>query len=878
MLVGRETEVDRLLSLADDVLHESGHLQLIQLDGEIGVGKSALLNTVVNHLAVADAARLADESGPRGRLRIVRGQGDRLPGGAPLTAFRAFVEDLLGESVEELLDSRTPGLLALHCLEELGDARVLIALDDAQWLDAASMTFLETMMQQLTYATLTVFAVHRIEHEPVELTRVARQRGARHVHYTLEALSDEAIDSLAAELTARQRAAVVKVSQGNPLFAHAVIAAFQRHPEATEVADVLNCAHDTHSATLSSAIAAELELLTPPAMRTLETLAVIGESDVQKLGEISGLEGEQVLSSIEELKFHGLLAGSPNEVLHPVVRFSVYQATDAQRRAEVHRRAAHLSGARLFERAEQLAGVVNNTRLTGRPEVPLTEAEVALLQEASSVAIGFEPQAVIRWLDDLPPPLRTTKSETLVARAMIVAGELAPALERLRGLVGTTQSTEAQLLLANALRIAGEREEARVILAAAYREAHEVETEVLREYIDVLALIDGYAPEELLSRLETLPTDDPSGRDLNRAVAAIYRTLTLLSEGKVPHARATFRRVTTWLATVSGEQLASVLHACACAVWAAFMLEQYEDGAKLADRALLLARRYGQTDTLANLGTGMAFCQSSLGMLDQADRASEQAIDDAQRYGPAVLISMARACLAIGAHSRNDHELLQRRFDELVATPVPGFGWWRRAVLTTRIRVSAILGQPEPYPELLGEPKDAMAALRRADAAAVAAASGDPQAARLLLEEGLQIAEEQEQNGQRAILLTTKAELLLRSGNPLRAETLLRTASSIFEELGMRSQLGRARSGIARAQTAMANRTEKLRQLTEREREVAELLSQGLKNREIAARLTVSTSTAENHVRKVLMKLGLNTRAEIIDVLLPVGTLDATRE
>lgn len=875
MLFGRDEEVDRLGSFVNDMLHGKGHLQFIQLDGEIGVGKSALLSMVVNQLGTADRARSTAGSGSRPRLRIVRCQADPLPRGAPLSAFRAFVEDLLGDTVEQLLDTRTPALLAWNCLEALGEAHLLIALDDAQWLDPASVTFLQTLMQQLTYATLTVFAVHRIGLDPKELIRTARQQGARHIHYTLEALDDEAIDCLAAELPAGQRAAVVEVSQGNPLFAHAVIAAFHRHPQAAKVEDVLKRAHESRTATLASAVAAELQRLTAPALRTLEALAVMGTSDTRKISEITGLDHEQVRSSAKELGARGLLAGSPHEALHPVVRFSVYQLIDAHRRAEVHRRAAHLPDTRLFDRADHLAGVVNNTRPPSESEPPLTEAEVALLEEASSVAIGSEPAAVITWLDDLPPPLRTPRTQTLVARAMIVVGDLEPALERLHRLVESTQSTETRLLLANALRIAGEEQEARAILAAADHEAQEAEPELLREYIDILALIDGRAPEKLLSRLESMPAHDSSSRELNRAIAAVYRTMTLLSEGRVPQARATFRRVTGWLTTVTATQLARVLHACACAVWAAFILEQYEDGAKLADRALLLARRHGQADTFANLGTGLAFCRASLGMLDEADQAGEQALYDAEGYGPPALIGMARAGLAIGAQSRNDPELLQRRFDELVAAPTPEFGWWRRAVLTTRARLSAILGRPESFPELLGEPKDAMAALRRADAAAVAAAGGDLQAANLLLAEGLQIAEEQELDGQRAIILTTRAELLLKMRSPLEAQTLLRTASALFEQQGMRSQLGRARAGIARAQTALVERAERITQLTEREREVAELLSQGLKNREIAAQLTVSTSTAENHVRKVLLKLGLNSRTEIARVLPPLSRLDS---
>jgi DNA-binding NarL/FixJ family response regulator len=51
--------------------------------------------------------------------------------------------------------------------------------------------------------------------------------------------------------------------------------------------------------------------------------------------------------------------------------------------------------------------------------------------------------------------------------------------------------------------------------------------------------------------------------------------------------------------------------------------------------------------------------------------------------------------------------------------------------------------------------------------------------------------------------------------------------------------------------------------LTAREQEVAVLVAQGLSNREIADRLTITERTAENHVRHVLARLGFRSRAQI---------------
>jgi len=51
--------------------------------------------------------------------------------------------------------------------------------------------------------------------------------------------------------------------------------------------------------------------------------------------------------------------------------------------------------------------------------------------------------------------------------------------------------------------------------------------------------------------------------------------------------------------------------------------------------------------------------------------------------------------------------------------------------------------------------------------------------------------------------------------------------------------------------------------LTNRERQVAELIVQGLSNREIVARLQIALHTVRNHVHKVFSKLDVNNRLEV---------------
>ncbi len=51
--------------------------------------------------------------------------------------------------------------------------------------------------------------------------------------------------------------------------------------------------------------------------------------------------------------------------------------------------------------------------------------------------------------------------------------------------------------------------------------------------------------------------------------------------------------------------------------------------------------------------------------------------------------------------------------------------------------------------------------------------------------------------------------------------------------------------------------------LTRREQQVADLIAQGLSNKEIAAKLVVSQRTAESHVEHILTKLGFTSRAQV---------------
>ncbi len=100
--------------------------------------------------------------------------------------------------------------------------------------------------------------------------------------------------------------------------------------------------------------------------------------------------------------------------------------------------------------------------------------------------------------------------------------------------------------------------------------------------------------------------------------------------------------------------------------------------------------------------------------------------------------------------------------------------------------------------------------------------------------------------------------------------TTVRTANAVYELTATRSNAllgtGPVICVAFRRRMAAPLTNDELRDrygLTARECEVARLVGQGLSNREMAERLSVSFFTARNHVERVLGKLGVGNRARV---------------
>jgi DNA-binding CsgD family transcriptional regulator len=101
------------------------------------------------------------------------------------------------------------------------------------------------------------------------------------------------------------------------------------------------------------------------------------------------------------------------------------------------------------------------------------------------------------------------------------------------------------------------------------------------------------------------------------------------------------------------------------------------------------------------------------------------------------------------------------------------------------------------------------------------------------------------------------------------ARERLATALMTFERLGAEPWAARARAGIRVAGgTPPERRTSPLDRLTPRELEVALATVEGASVREVASRLFMGPRTAQRHLATAIVKLGLESPAELRGLLL----------
>jgi ATP/maltotriose-dependent transcriptional regulator MalT len=119
-----------------------------------------------------------------------------------------------------------------------------------------------------------------------------------------------------------------------------------------------------------------------------------------------------------------------------------------------------------------------------------------------------------------------------------------------------------------------------------------------------------------------------------------------------------------------------------------------------------------------------------------------------------------------------------------------------------------------------------------------------------------------------------RARLLLEYGSWLRrrrrfteSRMPLRTALDTFVALGAAPWAERARQELRAAREIRRLQPESWTSLSEQEQQVADLVAQGLSNREVAQRLYISHRTVGAHLYRIFPKIGVATRAQLQAVI-----------
>jgi DNA-binding CsgD family transcriptional regulator len=279
----------------------------------------------------------------------------------------------------------------------------------------------------------------------------------------------------------------------------------------------------------------------------------------------------------------------------------------------------------------------------------------------------------------------------------------------------------------------------------------------------------------------------------------------------------------------------------------------------------------------------LALVRTHRGQVGQARELASEALALCEQTGNVPVVSQVLSVLGFAALSLGDYQATLSHLDRL-AEATASFGLGEPGVvrfLPDAIEALAALGQIERARSLtqqlqargkgLGRPWALATGARcRAHLAAV---DGDLESARAASGQALSHHERLPMPFELGRTLLVKGMIDRRARHKTAARESLSQALDIFERLGAPLWADRTRHELAKivARTAVYG-------LTEAERRIAALVAQGHTNREVASALFITENTVQTHVRHIFLKLGVRSRTELAARFPPPPANTATVE
>jgi DNA-binding CsgD family transcriptional regulator len=902
-LVGREEELGAIVGL----LEAAERLPLVAvLPGEAGIGKTTLWLAGID-AASAHGYRMlsARPSDAETRLSFA-GLGDLLDGVAedvlphlPPIQRRALEAALLLAESELQADERAVGAAFLEALRLLAaDSPICVAVDDIQWLDAASLAALRFALARLdrepVAALLAVRAV-----VPPWLRRAVPEERLETIH--VGGLSVGAIhELLRVRLDATfPRPTLIRIweaSAGNSFFALEIATALRRTGFTLALGEELPIPSD-----LDELLHARVDALSTAGLEVARAVAALADPTESLVESAVGPRSKAGLA--ETLAARILeLDGERLRFSHPLLGSAVAARQTHARRRSLHARLAKIVPTE-EERARHLA------LATAEPSREIA----SILEEAASAASARGAPATAAELAE--QALRLTPRpdvEDARRRLLVAADRHHDAGDSGRALTLLTRAREAaapgveraEVLVELAAVQRGPREK-EALYQQALAEAQGDDTLEATIHLELAELMRwgegverGAAHAELAVRAATR-TDDVAlrcealalhadwhfraGRGLPRA----EMEEALVLERSLPGAplrhgpTGVFCHQLVWsveldaartLLLETREQLKTRNDARneAWVLWNLGFLEWRAGNWEQADRYAA-----GSLELLTQLGRMLppdefpaAIIAAHRGRIDEARARAEGAVGRAEAEGIQIgqsghgwvlgfiELSLGDPAAAL-EHLRRSYELRNTFMYE------PG----QRVELGDLLEALIAVGELDEADEILSSWEPRAAAVDRAWALAILArcrglllaARGDFQRAFASFEAALSEHARSSDPFHHARTLLALGRTQRRAKRRAAARTTLEDALERFEGLGAPLWAEQTRAELAR----IGGRTPTGDELTEAESRIAALVAEGRTNREVAAELYLTVHTVETTLTRVYRKLGVRSRTEL---------------
>lgn len=908
-IVGREPELESLERFVSDNGAWPGALVI---EGTAGIGKSTLLAAAID--AAKDRSVGVLRCGPgehESRLSfaalrdLLEHAYDEEAAKLPGPQRRALAIALLREEPEAALDRGAVSAAFLTLLRERSrTGRVLLVVDDVQWLDRPT-------------ATALVFAIRRLRDEQVGLIITLRSGASGQVPLGLDrALSPQRLHHIAlgplslGALQAMFRARLGRSwprpllrrihenSGGNPFFALEIARALERDsmspgsalPVPRDLEELLRTRIDDLPVSSRSV----LLVASVSSLPTQDLVAAAAGLDLATHDALAAAERAGVIEiQAGQVRFtHPLLASTVYSGASPLERRVAHRAL-ADRATDPEERARHLalgSEGPNASIASALDDAARRARARGAPHsaAELTALAIELTPPSDAAAIVRRGVETAAHLFDAGDVIRAQELYVEMAAATPQGPARADILWRL-----ADASWMEVDLVRGYLREAFDdssgdvRVESRIRIDLAWTwiyggDIAQAATDARKSLAIAERLDDSSLISEALAALgicEFLAGHDGADR-IGRAVA-------LRETGSFPDTYTT-PRVTMGLRSMwAGEldaarsTLEGVLDHLAERGLYTLATEPHEYLAEIECRAgrYEVAARHAAAGIEVKLGAGyeelhgldlypQALVDALRGDVTSAREYASQGLAWSRR-GDLLYANCNRAVLgflelSVGrfAESREHLDPVVRFLREMgvrepCVIPVHADAIEAQISVGDLGAASELLGEFEDLAQTTGRPW-ALATAARCRALLLAA-SGDAAAAALMFEHALEEHRRVPQPLELARTLLAKGQIERRARQKSAARRTLEQALGIFEQLGAPLWAARARAELAR----IGGRALAGDGLTPTERRVAELVAEGKTNREVALILVVAERTIESALTQIYRKLDVRSRTEL---------------